>query len=149
MKRVHWSLLLLLGLLVGLLVGWYIHSRSLAPTERLLRYWVELGKANEGTFNNLDQTIVPLVLYETNSGTLFYVESDGRHISAFGSNGKVLWTRNPFVDSGLQPYRYKKPVISRIEFQSAPPQFLRVIFNSTQFGNLDPKTGDFDFRGQD
>jgi hypothetical protein len=44
----------------------------------------------------------------------FYVESDGRHLTAIDADGKVLWVRNPFVDSNMCPYRSAHPYISWI-----------------------------------
>ena len=51
---------------------------------------------------------------DAQSGITFYVESDGRHLVALGANGKVLWVRNPFVDSDMCPYRSAHPFISWI-----------------------------------
>jgi hypothetical protein len=48
---------------------------------------------------------------DTKSGIIFYVESDGRHLAAMDANGKVLWVRNPFVDSNMCPYRSAHPFI--------------------------------------
>jgi len=45
------------------------------------------------------------------SGTTFYVESDGRHLAAIDREGRLLWVRNPFVDSDLCPYRSAHPFI--------------------------------------
>jgi len=51
---------------------------------------------------------------DVDSGTTFYVESDGRHIAAIDKDGKLLWVRNPFVDSNLCPYRSAHPYIGWI-----------------------------------
>jgi hypothetical protein len=48
---------------------------------------------------------------------VFYVESDGLHLSCIGFDGKVMWTRVPFVDAKLEPYRMEKP---RIVFIGQP-----------------------------
>jgi hypothetical protein len=87
--------------------------------------------------------------------TVFYVESDGRHLSAITFEGKILWTRNPFVDAKLEPYRYPEPRIIAV----GPSQglvkpdpkvtFIAIRFNSSQFGVVDTRTGDFTFLGQD
>src|SRR5689334_19888463 len=50
---------------------------------------------------------------------VYYVESDGRHVSAIGLDGKVLWNRDPFEDAGVKPYRVPKPLIV---FIGKPPQ---------------------------
>jgi hypothetical protein len=93
------------------------------------------------------------------SGTIFYVESDGRHVVALDTDAKILWNRNPFVDGKLQPYRTERPVITYIgapEKEDAERlkttgsgKFVAISFNSTQFGVLDVKNGDFTFEGQD
>lgn len=51
---------------------------------------------------------------DVDSGTTLYVESDGRHVAAIDKDGKLLWVRNPFVDSNLCPYRSAHPYISWI-----------------------------------
>ena len=53
----------------------------------------------------------PQSFRDEQSGVTFYVESDGRHIAAIDSNGKILWIRNPFVDRNLCPYRSAHPYI--------------------------------------
>ncbi|SPE60187.1 exported hypothetical protein [Verrucomicrobia bacterium] len=146
MKPTRFVLLLVVGFALGLPLGWHVHSRSLAPTERLLPFWVELGKANESLSSGNDPTVAPLTLFDTNSRTLFYLESDGRHVSAIGADGKLEWCRDPFVDAQLQPYRFKKPLIHTFIFHQG---MIGIAFDSTQFGDLDPKTGDFTFHGQD
>jgi hypothetical protein len=97
----------------------------------------------------------------------FYVESDGRHLAAIDSSGKLMWVRNPFEDSELCPYRSPRPVIDELktvevtkdepnylnkrtgrQFRSlgmADPshKFLKLTFDSSQFGLLDESTGDF------
>ena len=60
----------------------------------------------------------PSAYRDPESGTVFYVESDGRHVAAIDRNGKLLWVRNPFVEGGLCPYRSAHPYIYWI----GPPQ---------------------------
>ncbi len=90
---------------------------------------------------------------------MLYVETDGRHVSALTRAGKVLWTRNPFSDAHLQPYRVQRPRIVQLATISACHMKLRTLpqlknhtvflgFDSSQFGSLDPLTGDFFFEGQ-
>jgi hypothetical protein len=86
---------------------------------------------------------------------VFYVESDGQHLSCIGFDGKVMWTRVPFVDARLEPYRMEKP---RIVFIGQPlpwmlkdrkGTFVAINFESTQFGVIDIDSGTFYFWGQD
>jgi hypothetical protein len=54
------------------------------------------------------------------SGVALYVERDGRHVSARSLSGKLLWVRNPFVDSDMCPYRSAHPFIHHIGAVSDP-----------------------------
>lgn len=56
----------------------------------------------------------PSTYRDPESGIIFYFESDGRHLAAIDRTGKLLWVRNPFVDSDLCPYRSAHPYISWI-----------------------------------
>jgi hypothetical protein len=96
--------------------------------------------------DNDTQSTKPYIYYDTVTKIHFYFESDGRHVTAFTSDGKILWHRNPFVDSHLNPYRFTKPVF---EWIRPAKRGLEIGFNSSQFGILDEKTGDFEFEGQD
>src|SRR3954452_21042141 len=53
----------------------------------------------------------PQVYKDPRSGTLLYLETDGRHIAAISGDGKLLWNRDPFEDSHLSFYRTEKPQI--------------------------------------
>ena len=99
--------------------------------------------------NNDEATIKPLTFVDTQSRVLYYVESDGRHVSAIAADGKLLWHRNPFVDAKLQPYRFRKPIIVWIGLDESRGNSLAISFNSSQFGLLNAKTGEFDYRGRD
>ena len=79
-------------------------------------------------------------------------------MSAITFDGKVLWTRDPFADAHLEPYRVHEPkivAIGQAEVATLPPgldrskAFIAISFNSTQFGVAETKTGDFTFIGQD
>ncbi len=88
---------------------------------------------------------LPYVYKDEDSGTVYYVETDGRHVSAIGSDGKILWSRDPFADAHLPLYRTKAP---RIVFFKREKDCLAIAYNSTQSGTLNIKTGDFTFEGQ-
>jgi|tagenome__1003787_1003787.scaffolds.fasta_scaffold19289696_1 hypothetical protein len=100
----------------------------------------------------------PVAYADSATKTIFYVETDGRHLSAISLEGKVLWTRDPFVDAHLEPYRVDSPKIIRI-FKPLPwmlgsrpdpkRHFVAIGFNSTQTGVVDTGTGEFFFVGQD
>lgn len=99
----------------------------------------------------------PQVYTDTKSGTLFYVESDGRHVAAISKNGRLLWNRDPFKDGRLSFYRTNTPQIVYIgpAYESAQiskatqNKFVAISFNSSQFGLLRITDGEFTFLGQD
>jgi hypothetical protein len=99
----------------------------------------------------------PQVYKDPNSGTLLYVETDGRHVAAISGEGKLLWNRDPFKDAHLSFYRTEKPQIVYIGpiKKSAqidgvkPDKFVGISFNSSQFGLLRISNGEFQFLGQD
>jgi hypothetical protein len=105
----------------------------------------------------------PMVYKDSRNAMVFYVESDGRHLAAIDPAGKLLWVRNPFDDAKLCPYRNARPTISSvaaivttpdvtasIKRYGANPEhdFLKIQFNSSQFGVIDETTGEFFFGGQ-
>lgn len=105
----------------------------------------------------------PLSYRDPRTNILFYVESDGRHLAAFGPAGRLLWVRNPFEDGKLCHYRNKRPVIASIETVergvmelsrqanshiNPRDRYLRIVFDSSQFGWVNERTGDFTFMGQ-
>ncbi|SRR5258708_788715 len=67
----------------------------------------------------------------------FYVESDGRHLAAMDSQGKLLWVRNPWEDArAFCPYRTPKPVVASLKSIGGNPEhsFIAIKFDSSQFG---------------
>jgi hypothetical protein len=97
--------------------------------------------------NNDDETIRPFGFIDPVTGNCFYVEADGRHVAAYAADGELIWRRNPFVDANMKPYLFTKPVI--LEIGRNRFRELIILFNSSQGGSLDDKTGDFKFGGQD
>jgi len=101
----------------------------------------------------------PIAYADPKLKTVFYVESDGRHVSAISFDGQILWTRNPFVDAKLEPYRVAEPKIVRIGpsgglgpsgWKPDPKgTYISVTFNSTQFGIINTANGDFADGGRD
>ena len=101
---------------------------------------------------------LPYTYKDPDSGTVFYVESDGRHVSAIGPDGKILWSRDPFADAHVPFYRTETPRIFYIgkahkkdELDLATKGIARIIaitYDSSQYGFLDVRTGDFIFWGQ-
>jgi len=99
---------------------------------------------------------VPQVYKDPNSGTIFYVESDGQHVAAISSGGKLMWNKDPFKDGHLQFYRTQRSQIVYIGAASSchpagekPDKFVAVAYNSSQFGVLRIGDDQFTFCGQD
>lgn len=99
----------------------------------------------------------PQVYKDPTSGTLLYVESDGRHVAALSVQGKLLWNRDPFKDAHLPFYRTEKPQIVYIGPASKghhpvgekAERFVAISFNNSQFGLMRISNGEFLFSGQD
>jgi hypothetical protein len=119
-----------------------------------------LGTAQETTTyvaHYLEPFPGPQVYKDQHSGTTLYLETDGRHVAAISSDGKLLWSRDPFKDAHLPFYRTKKPQIIYIgplsksdhPSEGDPDEFVAITFNNSQFGLLRIMSGDFRFRGQD
>jgi hypothetical protein len=103
----------------------------------------------------------PLSYLDKQTDTLLYLEGDGRHLVAISSAGKILWLRNPFVDANLCPYRNERPVIVSVgpvpgsgredliaRKWKRNSHLIEIHFDSSQFGVVDIKNGDFLFNGQ-
>jgi hypothetical protein len=95
---------------------------------------------------------------DAESGIIFYVESDGRHLAAIDRDGKILWHRDPFADAKLEYYRTKTPQIVYVGkprekaqeyWAGKQKKVISIGFNSSQFGEVDINTGEFHFAGQD
>src|SRR5690349_22281876 len=79
-----------------------------------------VGAAQEQTYiaKYLTDFPGPQVCRDPTTGTLLYVESDGRHVAAISRDGKLLWNRDPFKDAHLPFYRTEKPQIVYIGLAS-------------------------------
>ena len=99
----------------------------------------------------------PVAYVDKKAHLVVYAESDGKHLSAIDFEGRVLWTRSPFADAHLKPYRVAEPRIAGI-YAPLPwmlagakgkDAFVALEFESTQFGLVDLKSGKFFSLGQD
>jgi len=118
-----------------------------------------LGATQEQTYlaRNLTDFPGPQVYKDPTSGTLLYIETDGRHVAAISVQGKLLWNKDPFKDAHLSLYRTQKPQIVYIGPASKshhpagekPARFVEIAFNNSQFGLLRISNGEFLFSGQD
>jgi len=99
----------------------------------------------------------PQVYKDPTSGTLLYIETDGRHVAAMSVEGKLLWIRDPFKDAHLAFYRTQNPQIvyigpaskaHRLAGEKAE-KFVEIAFNNSQAGLMRISNGQFYFSGQD
>jgi hypothetical protein len=137
----------------GLIVACLFFGSGLVPQpESAKASKLEMSPVTKMPFDNNDEApiIEPFVFHDSVTGNYFYVESDGRHVACISPDGKILWCRDPSKEAGLGPYRFKHPIIIGISRWSDDHEGkIGVGFNSSQFGSLDEKTGDFSFEGQD
>jgi hypothetical protein len=104
--------------------------------------------------------IKPFTYVDPATRIIFYVESDGRHLSAIAPDGKILWARNPYIDIGSHHYRRNEQIVHLGPLSATytrhmqrerknPGPFIAIAFDSTQFGAIDVRNGDFSNLGQD
>ena len=139
---------------IGSTTSWSVVTND----ERIIFHFHNNASGSNWTVNGGQVSIsLPGTYKDTDSGIIFYLESDGRHISAIGSDGKLLWRRDPFADSHLEFYRTHDPKIvyvgkaterSEKYYEKQGKKVIGIGFNSSQAGSLDLKTGDFFFEGQ-
>ena len=116
----------------------------------------------------------PIAYSDPATETLFYAESNGRHVSAIRFDGNVLWTRDLYndvrkalwtrerSDDAELDRRFRGDVkdrkivsISRYDTRGAPETFdrrkvyLSIGFTSGDFGVADAADGKFIFLGRD
>jgi hypothetical protein len=107
---------------------------------------------------------MPMAYKDPRSSIVIYVESDGRHVGATDMQGNLLWVRNPWEEGHtFCPYRTPRPVVNSLKMAEFTDsyrtnlerrganlnhRFIRLAFDSSQFGVLDESTGDFFPEGQ-
>ena len=129
---------------------------SLTITYGLIAMSAITANGQQTTYVNSAKTFCgPLTYKDPHTNVVYYVESDGRHVSAIRDDGTILWNRNPFDDAGLEPYRVENPKIACI---TAPLEwmtkrreghFISISFDSSQGGIINTENGEFLFLGQD
>jgi hypothetical protein len=105
--------------------------------------------------------VMPKILVDPQTKVIFYLESDGRHISAISPKGKLLWLVDPFADAKLYSYGANfRPLILYFGFAAKPPNnvgkapwlasdYLEIAYNTSAFGKLIKSDGVFFFGGED
>jgi len=88
------------------------------------------------------------------SGEQYFIDSTHKYVSAFDKSGRQLWRTDPRIDNPdqLDTYKIKRPVIVYFSFDSTKSSenknTIWIMYNNTQMGVLDRKSGKFRFRGQ-
>lgn len=120
------------------------------------------------TYADETSQMQPMVYKDETSGTLYYFESDGKHVTAIDPKGTVLWHRNPVQElpkrgTSKGGQTGDRVIEGRIVYAGPPSdrtlQTLRirgkvgphlvVTFSTSEFGALDMKSGDFSYLGSD
>lgn len=87
------------------------------------------------------------------SSTKFIVDTSRIFVTALDGNGKLLWRTDPWKNNNLPAYRVKRPLIVDFYFAknewTESKEVIWIIYNNTQFGIIDKKTGNFKWFGQD
>jgi hypothetical protein len=130
------------------------------PTDQETPKWPAIGEIEIPVLDTKPRQ--ELVFRDSDTRVTLRSHADGRYVSATDEKGRLLWSRDPFSDADIEPYRYAVP---RINFLGAPPEWIRngcalvagspsgrcvaISYDSTQFGLLDVRTGRLGFMGQD
>ncbi|HEV7404429.1 MAG TPA: hypothetical protein VGO11_15925 [Chthoniobacteraceae bacterium] len=127
-----------------------LYERATKGKDRTLAGEIAAELRRLGVILPYEESLQPKALVHPTTHVVYYLESDGRTVSAISPEGKILWHRDPLRDAGVGPYRYAKPVINGFIFadKTPEPKALSIGYNSSQFGLLDLATGDFRFQGQ-
>lgn len=104
---------------------------------------------NSLTYLNDGKSPSPLTYFDSVSKIVFYVESDGRHVTAIDYKGHILWHRNVFKEAlqsgSLTAYNVTKPYIIAIRKDTS--QKLTIGYDSGEWFLLNSTTGDSMFLG--
>ena len=84
-------------------------------------------------------------------GVKFFIDKQRIYITAIDAKGKQLWKTDPAIDNKLEEYRKKRPTIVYFEFAKNRNgnEVIHIVYENSQFGYLDKKTGHFTYEGQD
>jgi hypothetical protein len=105
------------------------------------------------------------VLIDKVNFTKYTLDTARVYIAAVDSSGRQLWKTNPREASRLEPYRTSKPIIWRFYFGNFSPddyiskkekrkkkkngtldkgiEVIWIVYNNTQLGFVDKRTGEF------
>ena len=123
-----------------LFTGRTSNSQTVVALDRASPFHVSL-KLDDSSI--ADHSMTPIVYREPISGTVLYVESDRRHVSAISQEGKVLWFRDPFADLGYHPVWDRNPGIVKIG-ATADGKHVVLSYGRSLTGTVDLATGNRD-----
>ena len=92
------------------------------------------------------------IIIDSESGTQYQLDTTQIYITAITSNNDTIWRTDPWKDNNLGEYRVKRPIIIYFMFKTDEITGRKVIaidYNSSQFGTVELKTGQFLFSGND
>ena len=90
-----------------------------------------------------------LSIRDSASGMVFVVESDGRQVDAFGADGQLLWSHDPYAERHFKEVFYRHPCIVTLRLYSDKGGGIALEYNQGQFASLSAKTGDVTSQGRD
>ncbi|MVN74821.1 hypothetical protein GO988_00620 [Hymenobacter sp. HMF4947] len=120
------------------------------------------NKIYEATF---DSSLKAHVLIDKASFTKYVLDTARVYITAVDSSGRQLWKTHPREANKLEPYRTSKPIIWRFYFDNFSPddyiskkekrkklkngtldkgrEVIWIVYNNSQLGFVDKRTGEF------
>jgi len=94
-----------------------------------------------------------LKLIDSINNNCFLLDSAHINIYALKQNHDTLWTTDPWKDNNIKVYRTKRPIIVQFDFAKNKwtdnKEVIWIVYNNTQFGIIDKRTGEFTWFGQD
>jgi hypothetical protein len=124
------------------------------------------GQRHDKTYEAaFDSSLKAYVLIDKASFTKYILDTARVYITAVDSSGRQLWKTNPREANRLEPYRTSKPIIWRFYFGNFSPddyiskkekrkklkngtldkgrEVIWIVYNNTQSGFVDKRTGEF------
>lgn len=82
-----------------------LYDRATKGKDRTLAGEIAAELRRLGVTLPYEDSLQPKALVHPTTHVVYYLESDGRTVSAIAPDGKVLWHRDPLRDAGIGPYR--------------------------------------------
>lgn len=121
-------------------------------------FWLN-GCANDHSsmvhFSNQRLPKTTLIYADPSGVTTYVVAKNRRHVRSYNQDGSLRWKVDPFNDANLRPYRFRYPQISYVgkpqpwQLKGHDRDSVAIQFNSSQFGLINARTGDFTLQGND